>query len=293
MGELGTFLSAITPSGAAALHLALGGLRYDAELYPLPITKPSAPCPEWLRIELEAVRFKDVPLRREVIRQLVEMLAPGPSRPDGLPAYVSHVWRLNGHRTKTGRRGGIARRVAAAVACDLGDHDLIEVSAKVLGLRDHELPNAAMPGRWPHGEPNKARKYRRFGRQLLALLGVWPWTHAELGKLPKTWRTDAAFLEPLYAWHERACGEREQELARCWWASREGRHLNRSDLRELAPEGATHPVKPKQPGRKSERPDARDTSEQEEGTRVLAALCDELAERLDAREQARVARRLV
>lgn len=221
-GELGTFLSAITPSGAAALHLALSGLRYDAELYPLPITKPSTPCPEWLRIELEAVRFKGAPLPREVIRQLVEMLAPGPSRPDGLPAYMSHVWHLHRHGPKAGRRGGMAHRVAAAVACDLGDHDLIDIGSKVLGLRDHELPKVSMPGTPSRGEAKKARQYRRVGRQLLALLGVWPWTHAKLGKLPKTWRTDAVFLEPLEAWHECACREREQELVRCWWAWGEG-----------------------------------------------------------------------
>jgi hypothetical protein len=220
-GELGSFLGAITPSGAAALHLALRGLRPEAELYPLPITKPSAPCPEWLRIELEAVRFKGVPLGREVIDQLVEMLAPGPSRADGLPAYMPHGWRLNGDGTKPGRGGRMGRRVAAAVACDLGDYDLIEVSAKVLGLRDHELANAGVPGDRPCGEPKKARRHRRFGRQLLALLGVWPWTHAKLGKLPKAWRTDAAFLKPLEVWYECACGECEQELASCWWAWRE------------------------------------------------------------------------
>jgi len=230
LGELGTFLRAITPSGAAALQLALWGLHFEAELYPLPITKPSAPSPEWLLDQLDAVRFKDAPLGRDVVRQLVQMLAPEPSRPDGLPAYMPHVWCSHRHQTKTGRRGGMARRVAAAVACDLGDHELIEVSAKVLGL--DEPPKAGAPGTRLHGELKRAHKYRRFGRQLLALLGVWPWTHAEFGKLPKTWRTDAAFLEPLHTWHERACDEREQELTRCRWACHEVRRLHQSDLPE-------------------------------------------------------------
>jgi len=283
-GELSSFLSAVTPSGAAALHMVLWGLCENAELYPLPITKPSAPCREWLRTELEAVRFKHTPLRRQVIRELVELLAPGPSRPDGLPAYAPHAWRLHRHPTKPDRRRAMARRVAAAVACDLGDHDLTDISAKVLGLAGKDLASQGMPARRSHRKPKQARKYRRFGRELLALLGVWPWTHAESGKLPKTWRTDAAFLEPLQAWYERTCGECEQELARCWWAWREAHHPDLCDLPEQPLKGTTNPLEQGQSGHRSEGLAA---PKQEDGTHALADFFDELAERVDSRGQPR------
>ena len=288
-GELSTFLRAVTPSGAPALHRALSGLSYAAETYPLPLTRPSTPRPEWLRIELEALSFDrgngHVPLKRDDIDHLIELLAPGPSRPDGLPLYMPHVWRWDRRRTKSGRRLGTARRVDAAVAFDLGDHDLIEVSAKVLSLHDK------------HGKTDKPKRardeYRRHGRELLALLGVWPWTHAELGKLPKTWRTDAAFIDPLRLWQERAVAELEHEVARCRWAWQHGHALHRSDLLKVPPEGSARRPMLEQPEPAPVRLSAREIREHEEGIRALDALADKDDKRHTAREQARRNRRPV
>ena len=179
----------------------------------------------------------------------------------------------------------MARRVDAAIAFDLGDHDLIEVSAKVLSLHD-------MHGKTD--KPKRARdEYRRHGRELLSLLGVWPWTHAELGKLPKTWRTDAAFVDPLRAWQERAVAALEHEIARCRWASQHGHVLHSSDLLKVPPEGSARPPTPERPSSEAVRRSAREVQERDEGIRALDALVEADDKRRKAREQARKARRPV
>ena len=292
-GELSTFLRAITPPGAPALHLALWGVRYGAELFPLPITNPSShPRGDWFRTELERLMWKGIPLRHKEIEQLVKWLGSGPSRPDGLPAYRPDIWSWDRHRTEQERHGGTARRLAAAVARDLGDHSLVEVNAKVLGLG---------------GDPGHAREYLPRGREWWSLLGVWPWTHAPLGKLPKRWRTDATFIDPLRAWHERACVELEQELARCRWGWREGHGLyrgwrdehgvvHRGDVLKLPLEGALlaeparvdEATKLKQMKRLGWGPEAA-----EAGVRAIDALFEAQAERVAAVEQARRTRRPV
>jgi hypothetical protein len=282
-GELGSYLSLVTPAGAPALHFALWGVRLGVEPYPLLLTKPSSPCPGWLRWELtHRFTLRGVPLKYRDVNLLVELLAPGPSRPGGLPAYRPHAWRVEHQQTPTGRRCTMARYVAAAVASDLGDYDLIDISAKVLGLHDHELPG--------DGKPNKAREFRRIGRQFLALLGCWPWTHAESGKLLKGWRTNTTFLEPLRAWWEHAYGEREQELARCQWAFREGHRLHRREdiLKLLVDEGTL--VVPSQP-RLQRRPNQHEIREREERRRTYDALVAEEKKRRMAQERARETRR--
>jgi hypothetical protein len=198
------------------------------------------------------------------------------------------VWSFDRRLTKTGRRSAVARQLTAAVAFDLGGHDLIEVSAKVLGLHDHEFPNS---------DAKRAREYLRSGRQLWALLGVWPWTHAPLGKLPKDWQTDAAFLGPLHAWHERACREREQEAAGCRWALSIARDLVRSDAGKPPAEGVAPAVMPEQPDRQAQLERlgwSRETAEKD--ARALVALVDVVdvqAKRREARERARQDRRAV
>ena len=196
-GGLAQILREVTPPGAAAMQFALWG--YD-ERYVLPLTNPQPPVPDWLRYELEQrLRFREAPLRQKDVDRLVELLAPA-SRADWLPAYDPFTWRVDEGLAKTGPRGQWTRCIAAAVASDLGEHPLREISASVLGLDDVEEPTA-----------KKVRhRYRRRGRRLLHLLGVWPWTHAESGKLPKGWRTDARFLEPLEAFLLRAWDDREQ-----------------------------------------------------------------------------------
>ena len=196
-GPLAGVLREATPPGAAAMQFALWG--YD-ERYVLPLTNPQPPVPDWLRYELEQrLTFREAPLRHKDVDRLVELLAPA-SRADWLPAYDPFTWRVEEGLTKTGPRGQWARCIAAAVASDLGEHPLREISASVLGLDGVEEPNA-----------KKVRhRYRRRGRRLLHLLGVWPWTHAESGKLPKGWRADERFLKPLEAFLLRAWEDDER-----------------------------------------------------------------------------------
>jgi len=283
-GDLGTFLGVITPSGAAALHLALWGVRLGLEHFPLPLTMPKDPRPDWLRGELRAITVKGVPLKDRDIEQLVGMLAAGPARTDGLPAYAPHIWGSSGALSAKGRRGGWVRRIAAAVAADLGNYDLAEVSAKVLNLSDHRDPNGGPPR-----DPRKAREYRNLGRGLLSVVGVWPWAHAPGGMLPLTWRSEAVYLDPLRLWLQRALGEREQELARCRVAWAEGHRVLDKDLLKLPAEGAHRRVDPAAPVHIF----GRDVEAEQASWRALDAYMNDQAEREAAFERARAARRRV
>jgi hypothetical protein len=260
-GDLGAYLRQHVPEGAPALQLALWG--FDGH-YPLPLTAPHKPCPEWLHWELEhRLTFKRIPLKREDIDRLVELLTPGRPRPDWLPAYKPDAWPVEDRQTLTGRRCTLVRYIAAAVACDLGAHPTSEVSEKVLNLHDHETRGK--------GEPAKVVEYRRHGRRLLSLLGVWPWTHAESGKLLKRWRMDPAFLVPFQVWHKRTWEEYRpvQDERECQRAIIKAALAGAPDL---APE---------------------QIAQQEEGERALIAIEAGQAKLLAAREQARRARRPV
>ena len=200
-GGLAQILREVTPPGAAAMQFALWG--YD-ERYVLPLTNPQPPVPDWLRYELEQrLRFREAPLRQKDIDRLVELLAPA-ARADWLPAYDPFTWHADEHLAKTGPRVQWTRCIAAAVASDLGEHSLREISTSVLGLDD-------VGG---HKAKKVRHAYRRRGRRLLHLLGAWPWTYAESGKLPKGWRADERFLEPLEAFLLRAW-EDDERLAAC------------------------------------------------------------------------------
>lgn len=196
-GGLAQILCEATPPGAAAMQFALWG--YD-ERYVLPLTNPQPPVPDWLRYELEQrLTFHEAPLRHKDVDRLVELLAPA-SRTDWLPAYDPFTWRVDEGLTKTGPRGQWTRCIAAAVASDLGRHRLREISASVLGLDGVEA----------HRARKVRHAYRRRGRRLLHLLGAWPWTHAESGKLPKGWQADERFLEPLEGFLLRAWEDDER-----------------------------------------------------------------------------------
>ena len=257
-GNLGGYLYEHVPEGASALQFALWGLD---GYYPLPLTAPHTPCPEWLRWELQNRIDAGGPIEHKDIDRLVELLAPGRARPDGLPAYMPDVWPVEDRQTPTGRRCTLVRYIAGAVACDLGDYPMSEVSVKVLNLHDHDARRTS--------EPSKAVEYRRYGRRLLAELGVWPWAQAPRGKLLKRWRTDPAFLAPLQVWHERAWEEYRPVL--------EERKRQRAII-QAALAGAPD-LTPEQ------------IAEQEEGARAIFAIEAEQAKLLAAREQARKARR--
>ncbi len=253
-GDLGDYLRQITPEGAPAMQFALWG--FDGR-YPLPLTAPHTPCPEWLRWELQNRIDAGGPLEHKDIERLIELLAPGRARPDWLPAYTSSAWPVEDRQTPTGRRCTLARYIAAAVAYDLGAHDLGEVSVKVLGLRDHDQRR--------NSGPPKAVEYRRYGRRLLAGLGAWPWAHAPRGKLLKRWRTDVTFLVPLQVWHERALEE---------YRPVQEERERQGAIVDAALAGAPD-LTPEQ------------IAEQEEGESTLFAIEAEQAKLLAAREQAR------
>jgi hypothetical protein len=195
-GALCKILREATPPGAAAMQFALWG---SDERYVLPLTNPQPPVPDWLRYELEQrLTFREAPLRHKDVDRLVELLAPA-ARADWLPAYDPFTWRVDESLAKTGPRAEWTRCIAAAVASDLGQHRLREISASVLGVAEEE-PRA-----------RKVRHaYRRRGRRLLHLLGAWPWAHADSGKLPKGWRADERFLKPLEAFLLRAWEDDER-----------------------------------------------------------------------------------
>jgi len=196
-GGLAQILREVTPPGAAAMQFALWG--YD-ERYVLPLTNPQPPVPDWLRYELEQrLTFRQAPLGHKDVDRLVDLLAPA-CRADWLPAYDPFTWRVDGGPTETGPTGQWTRCIAAAIASDLGRHPMREISASVLALGDVDA----------HRAKKLRHAYRRGGRRLLHLLGAWPWTHAESGKLPKGWRADQRFLEPLEAFLRRAWEDDER-----------------------------------------------------------------------------------
>ncbi len=213
VGGLRRFLSAITPPWAPALQFTLwGGRGFGFEYYPLPVTQPSVPRHDWLRSELAALDFKGVPIKSTDIEPLVEMLAPGLTRADGLPGYTPGSWwtpsepmNAKGHHT-------LARYIAAAVAADLGAYEHATISDRILGLSDHKK-----------GRPRKAQEFHNYGRQLLATLGVWPWAHsaAKQRRLVKSWRSPESYVLPLMWWFNTSARELEMiaEGCRTAWAS--------------------------------------------------------------------------
>lgn len=229
VGGLRRFLNAITPPSAPALQFTLwGGRGFGFEYYPLPLTRPSFPRHDWLRAELVALDdFKGVPIKGADIELLVEMLAPGLTRADGLPGYTPSRWWTPGEPMGSKGHHTLARYVAAAVAADLGEYDHATISERVLGLRDHKK-----------GRPRKAQEFHNRGRQLLAVLGVWPWAHAggTARRLVKSsWRSSQIYALPLMWWFNTSVRELEMivEGCRAAWAS--GPELADLDRTHLPP----------------------------------------------------------
>jgi hypothetical protein len=97
------------------------------------------------------------------------------------------------------RCGGSGKgRLLSAVALDLGGHSAERVAVDLLqkGPRLHPDRSRRLTEsqEWSAIYPERAR-----GRDLLAQLGCWPWAFASGGKLPRKWRRDPAFIEPLQA----------------------------------------------------------------------------------------------
>jgi len=220
--ESADWLNALTPLGAPALRCQPNGVHYAFQECVLPLTNPRhfdgppslGEPTDWLHRVLATVRRGGKPLKPAVIDRLAMMLAPGPRRHDGLPAYwpaPPNVGQTQAWAAFRQRDGSLGRAILAAVSVDLQGLPLEHVSAALLGLHDHEEPAKGGP---VTRDPRRARAFRSEGRWLVGAVGVWPWTHALRGQLPFDWRTRDDFLEPLQGWHERAVSERERECAR-------------------------------------------------------------------------------
>lgn len=233
--ERASWVGAITPRGAAALRCHPYGIWDAIEECVMPLTNPrrfdrppsiDEPA-DWLRRVLLTVTLNGKALKPDVVKYLAAMLAPGPRRFDGLPAYWPADANVNQTQTWAAlsqRDGSAGRKILTAVAADLQGHTLNHISAALLRLHDHEIqvPGTAGAVR-QDGDPRGARKYLTTGRALLASLGAWPWTHAPKGRLPAKWHSSADYLDPLWSWHDAAIAEVEREchLARRAWEASE------------------------------------------------------------------------
>jgi hypothetical protein len=201
-------LRRLVPVGAPVLRIAPDGV-------PLPLTRPRArpSFPEsrepgylgrWsadmgrpyvvfaLRGELEYASASE---------RLDELLSAGlPRRADGLPGYWPNPTNEFQGRWVLDARGAgfLARAVITAVHMDLEGHRPAR-----FGTLDafRRLAGETIDRREPH-------RYRAKGRQLLATLGVWPWTHVVDGKLPYGWggtleNVVPPFEEPFEQWLQR------------------------------------------------------------------------------------------
>jgi hypothetical protein len=233
--ERASWVAAITPRGAAALRCHPYGVWDAVEECVIPLTNPrrfdhppsiDEPA-DWLRRVLLTVILNGKALKSSVVEYLVAMLAPGPRRFDGLPAYWladANVNQTQAWAALSQRDGSAGRKVLTAVAADLQGHPLNHISAALLRLHDQEIQVPGEGGTTRQdGDPRAARRYRQGGRELLASLGAWPWTYAPKGRLPAGWHTSADYLDPLWAWHDAAVAEleRECELARQAWEASE------------------------------------------------------------------------
>lgn len=232
--ERASWVAAITPRGAAALRCHPYGVWDAIEECVMPLTNasrfdqpPSDDEPgDWLRRVLTGITLNDKALKPDAVENLALMLAPGPRRSDGLPAYwpaEKNVHQTHAWAAMKQRSGSAGRQILTAVAADLKGQPLSHISAALLRLHDHEIPTHGGGRTRQDGDPRGARRYQTAGRALLASLGAWPWTHAPKGRLPAGWHSSSDYLDPLWAWHDAALTdvERECELARRAWAASE------------------------------------------------------------------------
>lgn len=237
--NLQEWLLTFTPNGAAAGDIH--GIGMIGGRCPVPFTRDGERDAPWWPAMEDAVslrlkaHFPDLALDRiDRLRRLIA--GPEARMSDGLPTYQRSnssreeaVEELN-YAMKHQKAGADARAIVLAVETDLGANELIpsfEIvgpngkpvdcsAARWAGLRDHEIP---LDGRDHQGKqaqfaskPDKAYKVRTRGREVLAAVGAWPWTHAPNGKLPRSWQRDQTFLIPLRAWVDESLALAEQEF---------------------------------------------------------------------------------
>ena len=239
-------LRATTPRGARALRCWVPGAHKEEVVLPLTQPDQRRPLPgggSWIAMRLGELLPGRSEESIEGRADLATMLAPGPSRSDGLPAYWPAepnvgfalarilsvtlrgkrtlripqnfhgltIWTVLDNKTDSGRgqRGPRydGRGLLAAVAVDLLTVSREAVSIELLGLGDTDL----LP---QHDSARQLSRYLVRGRQLLSGLGVWPWVHSGAsGRLPTVWASSRAFLEPLEGWQRLSAEEAADEAA--------------------------------------------------------------------------------
>jgi hypothetical protein len=137
---------------------------------------------------------------------LVDLLAPEPTRPDGLPAFWRGVLQEappSDLAFKAHGAGYTLRAMAAAVATDLRAMTPAQIG-EALPVNDHVAPGLK-GGADFDGDARGVRRYVAAGRPILAALGAWPWSCftecAAARRPPGDWWTLPAALEPLTRWH--------------------------------------------------------------------------------------------
>jgi hypothetical protein len=250
--DLANWLSAITPLGAPALAIRPEGpFVFGPCPLPLTAPREPDRPGLWLEGMLEALlisRDESKPARaiETAAQERIATILGGPRRPDGRPGWhpgeAQHrgktlAWaynvkvtqadldvafaelRASGQKTgvvrptRTVQRGdrGLMRGVHLAVSRDIAAADPGQLSS-FARLTDHQQFNQDGKGEAFTGETRSLRRLIAPGRQILSLLGAWPWAHVEGGVLPAGWKSDETFVEPLRAWHSAAVEEAQRSL---------------------------------------------------------------------------------
>lgn len=260
--DLFEFLDAITPEGAAALTAWPWGGYRDFQPVPLPLTRPHPlttaydGSPEyggdWLPEVLARLRVDHRKLPAETVEALCDLLAPAGARPDGLPAWRSHVtlrarqmqgwatgWKsptnassLPGSDTHVvvGTRSltTITTTLEPATQRARSDRSIARaiLAAVACDIKGESLSDVSRDllhlndheDHSTHGAiaktPRGAERYRARGRLVLSVLGAWPWAHAPKGRLARDWRTTDGYVQPLRAWFQNSRNELAGELNR-------------------------------------------------------------------------------
>lgn len=132
-------------------------------------------------------------------------LADGAVREPGVPIFDRLPRRTPGdlelrqgnllQGKRFGRNGAPILRIECAVGHDLAGAPVAQLS-KAQQWKGH------VDAHGNPGNPSEAKRAVREGRLLLNRLGVWPWAHAEGGRMhdyPEWW-TRPDFLEPIRSW---------------------------------------------------------------------------------------------
>jgi hypothetical protein len=190
--ELETFIARMTPSGALTWRTLPTELPWTRPPMPLDGKRPSKIA---MTAALSAVGVKEPAEQSYVMNgPFTEIMVYSPRelhRNYGLPA----------------------RAIEVAAEHDITGSDLADIASR-LDLSDHRTP---VPTRSDTvaGDPRGGRRYLSRGRQILAQLGVWPWTHVDSWVRTRRWWESDDVLRALLIWHDQAWIRATEDLVYC------------------------------------------------------------------------------